>query len=48
MSKTKRYFEQEEELLQELIDQGIQFNDLDSEDEEEFHQPFEHYNNKGD
>lgn len=43
MSKSKRYFEQEEELLQEVIEQGIQFNDLDPEDEDEFHQPFEHY-----
>lgn len=43
MSKSKRYFEQEEELLQEVIEQGIQFNDLDPEDEQEFHQSFEHY-----
>lgn len=43
MSKSKRYFEQEEELLQEVIEQGIQFKDLDPEDEQEFHQSFEHY-----
>ena len=42
MSLTKRYFEHQEEELNEVIEQGIQFNDLDYDDEEDFYQLFEY------
>lgn len=32
MSKSKRHFEQEEELHLEVIEQGIQFNELDDDE----------------
>lgn len=36
----------EEDVLHNLKKQGIIFNEYDSDDEEEFHQPFEHYDEK--